>query len=177
MYSREVHSAKKKDIIPLCCFSLILKQTICPDIRGLYEQTYHANVEQKSRFFSRCKQKYPVTGAISVCKLESNCLSSTKTPKTFTFIIWSLPVNPAVTDLLIHDRRYSVIRAKQLITLHNKQGKHLMLVFENKTTWPLQQVESFTELGVSFLSRSYSTFLSCAARIDCFRHCIFYGMV
>ena len=158
MYSREVHSAKKKDIIPLCCFSLILKQTICPDIRGLYEQTYHANVEQKSRFFSRCKQKYPVTGAISVCKLESNCLSSTKTPKTFTFIIWSLPVNPGVPDLLIRDRQYSVIRAKQLIILHNKQCKHLKLVFENNTTWTLQQVESFAELRVSFLSHTQPSY-------------------
>ena len=47
-YSHEAHSGKY--IKPLCYSSLILKQTVCLDIRGLYRIS---KAEQKSRFIFR----------------------------------------------------------------------------------------------------------------------------
>ena len=55
----------EKNIKPLCCSSLILKQIICLVIRGLYEQRI-SKAEQKSRFIFRdvTEQKHRVTVAI-----------------------------------------------------------------------------------------------------------------
>ena len=41
----------EKEIKPLCCSSLILKQTICLDIRGLYEQIYLETRPEVEIFF------------------------------------------------------------------------------------------------------------------------------
>ena len=76
--------------------SLILRQTICLDIRENVTKRIAKAERSRDFFHPRCKQKYRVTVTIYANWSRAFCPQRQRR-KTFTFAFGSLPVNPAVT--------------------------------------------------------------------------------
>ena len=97
-FSLYPQSIVEKSITALCCYNLILKQTICLDIR--------ANISRKqsrSRDFFRDVNRSIARHSRHL----SSFLSSKKTPENIYIYIWFPASHPAVTWALRHPRLLS----------------------------------------------------------------------